>query len=806
MKLNTYRGGRNSLSLPWLNTIKTDKNTQQSNPGLSRPRNTTRKQSSKTDEPSSDEISVAKSIDEIFLDVGKLNLSYYDEIDMIRERLLQLETITFHGVLDIPYILSPSSDYEDKTTLIGGGGSTSKSVKKNLPDAKAIEPENELKKLLATIKGKISARKDLLKQITPNNIETIDALNTEFVKVSKEILTLTKEYNALIDGNEDIDNNEKLEEDKIIAKLDLEDRCEHHIDSVIERIKKLRDDYTKERNSILLEHENSENMKIHDTKVHKLIFEYDKLRETVNKPPDNLPADIIYTALITHGINVETTINDAIRRLDVEAIQYPNRKFERNINWYINLQPLDPFTITYVDCDKIITAAINSELNLNVYRELALMRRDTPEQQAERIENSAMAQKAAGARILNVWKKNFKEIIELQKIMYYKGYSTNPVAVTNLREYNEGMSDIDHRVLLIKLKNAFREKQGPYYIKVRYKEGQNMDTDPCHMFFFYSLRVITPIFPREMPGDFHLTIHLGGELAPVAPVAPIAPVAPVAPVAPIAPVAPQNINQYTFSEGKIHLRKSSKENTNKANLRPYIFTKRGPNFIGKQECMQLLPLYQPNANPTETVIYTGRIITKVLNDYLQTLHIHSKDLLEGEYQRLIYELSLVLSSKQNSYTNRKLIKAIEKLEDDIKKQFIEQTRYLTEQYCLSHNIATDNSIKDLYIKMINFIDYEKARNRKDERRIILTTNNDELRNMENDISRRLEENEAERLAQRVIRREVARAEAIAGGGKKKQNIQYTKKRYNKVSRKRYNKVSRKRYNKVSRKRKLLKYL
>ena len=217
--------------------------------------------------------------------------------------------------------------------------------------------------------------------------------------------------------------------------------------------------------------------------------------------------------------------------------------------------------------------------------------------------------------------------------------------------------------------------------------------------------------------------------------------------------------------------------------------------------MQLLPLYQPNANPTETVIYTGRIITKVLNDYLQTLHIHSKDLLEGEYQRLIYELSLVLSSKQNSYTNRKLIKAIEKLEDDIKKQFIEQTRYLTEQYCLSHNIATDNSIKDLYIKMINFIDYEKARNRKDERRIILTTNNDELRNRENDISRRLEENEAERLAQRV-----ARAEAIAGGGKKKQNIQYTKKRYNKVSRKRYNKVSRKRYNKVSRKRKLLKYL
>jgi hypothetical protein len=60
-------------------------------------------------------------LDEIFLDVGKQNLSSYDEIEMIRERLLQLETIQFHGVLKIPYLLSPSSADEGKTTSSGGG-------------------------------------------------------------------------------------------------------------------------------------------------------------------------------------------------------------------------------------------------------------------------------------------------------------------------------------------------------------------------------------------------------------------------------------------------------------------------------------------------------------------------------------------------------------------------------------------------------------------------------------------------------------------------------------------------------------
>ena len=814
MKLNTYRGGIKPYEeiRPSINP-KSDL--------LIEPQNTRQ-----TNEPSSDEIGVAKTIDEIFLDVEKQNLSYYDEIEMISERLLQLETITFHGVLDIPYMLSPSSDYEDKATLIGGGG---KAVKKRLED------------LLTTIKQERSKKEKIIEQITLNNTDQMNDLYATFVEVSKNILTLTKEYNTLIDKNKHIVTNEKLEEDKIIAKLEdtsypklTKERCDYLIDPLIDSIKKSRDEYTENRNSILVDYENSANMRFHDREVSNLIFEVKQLHEKINTPSESLLKEPEYIKLTEEDKRITTLINDKINELRQITVQKASKTFIQNVTWFKSLQPANQFTITNEDCDKIINAATKSQLNLDLD-----LKKDTSKmKEAERaalVQKAAQAQKVAGIKILNVWKKNLSEIIELQKIMYLKGYSTNKEALADLQKYHEGVDNIDINALMLRFRNAFIERQGGYFIKFRYKEGKNVDTDPCHMFFFYSLRDETPRIPQEMSGDFHLTIHLGGEQAPEAPGTSAA----HALMLPEPQPATLKMDDYDFTEGKIHLRKSSKEHTNKANLRPHIFKKRDTSFIGKEECMQLIPLYQPNANPTETVIYIGRVVTKVLNDYLQTLHIHSLDPKEIEDKLLIDRLSVLLSNEQNRDIKPRLETIIEEFEEDIQEKFRVVLRDIMLNYCLEYNNnSTDNSIKNLYIKMINFIKYEKT---KEEKRIILEINEEELRNriagLRDEINNRLTNlrglaQEVEETTTEMITRLAREAkqsrlytrrasweakkiqtakpeaskvelepslanetEASINAGKKKRKMKYTKKRHAKVSRKRHAKVSRKRHTK-----------
>lgn len=152
------------------------------------PQPSKQKSTSKRHKPTSDEISIEKSIDEIFLDVGQQNLSSYDEIEMIRERLLQLETIQFYGVLKIPYLLSPSSADEGKTTSSGGG----------LVDNLAV-----LNKQIAEKKAEQQSLLDKIENLS-SDFDDITKFNTDFVEVSKELLILTDNYNKIVRNNEEL--------------------------------------------------------------------------------------------------------------------------------------------------------------------------------------------------------------------------------------------------------------------------------------------------------------------------------------------------------------------------------------------------------------------------------------------------------------------------------------------------------------------------------------------------------------------------------------------------------------------------
>jgi hypothetical protein len=191
MKSNTYRGGIKPYEEN--EKFRNTKSDRQSSPdsvfllpeASPLPKPTKQKSTSKRHKPTSDEISIEKSIDEIFLDVGKQNLSSYDEIEMIRERLLQLETIQFHGVLKIPYLLSPSSADEGKTTSSGGG------------------VMDDLDKLNKQIEEKTAEKQSLLDKIEnlSSDFDDITKFNTNFVKVSKDLLILTDNFNQIVRDN-----------------------------------------------------------------------------------------------------------------------------------------------------------------------------------------------------------------------------------------------------------------------------------------------------------------------------------------------------------------------------------------------------------------------------------------------------------------------------------------------------------------------------------------------------------------------------------------------------------------------------
>jgi hypothetical protein len=859
MKSNTYRGGIKPYeeNEKFINT-KSDPPHRQSSPdsvfllpeASPLPKPTKQKSTSQRFEPTSDEINIEKSIDEIFLDVGKQNLSSYDEIDMIRERLLQLKTIQFYGVLEIPYVLSPSTTDEDKATSIGGTGTVSifNKMKQQQKQKQKQDMKTNLGTLYEEIKKLQHDKENLLKEIINfSDSDDISRLNTKFVNASKKLLTLTDNYNQIIRDNR-IHNIPKLNEDRVAKKklgivsnttepVSVQDvnktiaqqvrafhskitRATHEIKINAEKTEKNRKKYIEEFYSILHDYENSHAMIIHDREVSKLIFELKNLKLEITKSRETiLQHKKEYIELDEKMSEIEILITTTIK--EINKIKEPAKKDKEfpNISKenLKKIQDKNQTTITEADCN-IIKSFVNSK---DITIETA-------------------------TKYLNVWKDNFKNMIDTRKILYLKGY-TYKSALTDNQIYEDVMSKINHKIFMLELKNAFiKPVRGNLYVKVRYKPGQNMNSDPCHMFFFYSYADKNAEIEKEKNKDFHLTIHLGS-------------------------IPGEQIDIYDFTQGKIHLRADSKNIKNSANLLPHIFTKRRANFTGADKCIQVIPLYQPTANPTQEVIYIGRVVVEALNDYLQALQI---DLLGGTKRitdkKLIDDLSSFLIKRPNQYLKETLQNRIRILEDEVLVQKPILYEMITGFY-LDNFIIEQESIRTFLEAVAPINKFIREQNIYIEGIIISELTEDDYRNIIAKANKRLKQLKIEttivvpsQQQLETLITSVSTGEAIpralnmavvddafnapvsasasastshlpmffwnqapasasaseaetgipylesinprettetqVASGRKKRKIKYTKKKYNKVSNKRYTKVSNKTYNKVSRKR------
>jgi len=816
------------------------------------PKPTKQKSTSQRFEPTSDEISIEKSIDEIFLDVGKQNLSSYDEIEMIRERLLQLETIQFHGILEIPYVLSPSTADEDKATSSGGG------------------VMDDLDMLNTQIEEKKAEKQSLLDKIEnlSSDFDDITKFNTNFVKVSKDLLILTDKYNQIVRDNEelgffgvnildeDILAKKKLgigsnttepsssQQDKDITKqiTDQASDLQSNIDRITGNIDKanLRGNYNKAFYATLNDYDTSPAMIIHDNEVSKLILALKNLKLEISKPEEiKLKQDSDYKKFDISIIEIQGIIDD--KKAEITALQGDLKKKATQISlisWaeIKTLQLADQTTITKEDCKKIVDLVTNKKIT-----------------------------KAEATEILDVWNMNYKNMIDTDKILYLKGYTYKSV-VTDNQIYMDVMSKINHKIFMLELKNAFIQPvEENLYVKVRYKPGQATD-DPCHMFFFYSLPHKDTEIPKEKNKDFHLTIHLGS------------------------PKEEDTFNIDDFGKGRTHLREGSSELKNSANLIPYTYKKRDADFTRQDQCIQVIPLYQPTAKFNQPVINVGSIIVKVLNDYLQTLQI---DLLETEGikdKKLIDDLSSFLINRSNQYLKEKLQPIITELNDGVSaiqkpilrnmiiefylddtiidkesiQKFLTINKFIKQQNIYKNNIIISKFNKSYYKDIINKANVRLEQLRLEQLRLeqlyikatrahpsplVLDTLIDSVRtgtltptaqtsngskvtmavvnnafnapvlaaaasasasaaasaSAREQVMTRSKTQKATKAAQ-SSETEISYSESNEPGetrvasGRKKRKIKYTKKKYNKVSRKRYTKVSNKRYNNVSSKR------
>jgi len=774
MKSNTYSGGIKPYE-EITESINT-KSDRQSSPDsvLLRPEAsplpqlTKQKSTSQRFEPTSDEINIEKSIDEIFLDVGKQNLSSYDEIEMIRERLLQLKTIQFHGILEIPYVLSPSTTDEDKTTSSGGTVSIFNKMKQQQKQQQQ-QQKQDMKTNLDTRYEKIiklqGDKENLLERI--KNLSVFDNISrlilyNEFVNLSKELLTLTDTYNQIIRDNR-IPNIPKLNEDRVAKKKlgivsntteplsvqqDVKETIAqqaHAFYSKITRatleIEKNRKKYIEEFYSILHNYESSPAMIIHDREVSKLIFALKKLKLEITKSREIiLQHKRGYIELDEKMSEIRTLITTTIK--EINKITKPAKKDKL----CPNIRPDDLKIIQYENQTTI------TEDDCNVIKSLVGCQEITI---------------ATATKYLNVWKDNFKNMIDTRKILYLKGY-TYTSALKDNQIYQDVMSNINHKIFMLELKNAFiKPVRGNLYVKVRYKPGQYMNSDPCHMFFFYSYTYKNAEIQPEKNGDFHLTIHLGS-------------------------IPEENIDIYDFTQGKIHLRTEAKNYKKSANLLPHIFTKRRDNFTGggaaasvaaageADICIQVIPLYQPTAHPSNELIYIGRVVVEALNDYLQALQI---DLLEGTDKKLIDDLSSFLIKRPNQYLKQTLQNRIRILETEvlvIPKPILDE---MITGFYIDNFIINQESIQKFFEALASINKFIQEQNIYIERIIISKLTEDDYTNIIAEANERLKQLKIKTLE----------------GGRKKRKIKYTKRRYNKVSNKRYTKVSNKKYNKASRK-------
>jgi hypothetical protein len=676
MNSNIYRGGEEKEKF---RTTKSNPPHRQYSPdsvflplhasSLIVPQPTKQKSVSQRHKPTSDEISIEKSIDEIFLDVGKLNLSSYDEIEMIRERLLQLKTIQFYGVLEIPYVLSPSTTDEDKATSIGGAPKKQrdKTEKDKTEEDVRTQPE---------FQAKLERKEKLLTRITQSTSkEEINELyNTEFLEISKDILNFRKDSASKPNGQIDFTKLKTEDKEALITlnmmnarigrdKTDIKNREMRFMETIsteTKKINKSKEEYNKELNSIFFKYENSGDMKRHNRDVSMLISQIKKLKDEIAAPTRTLlEIEPKYIEFDAKFAQLERILINATVAID--ALQVEGRPTESELD-VINaklIQPPDPLTITVTECNKV---------NRLVLRRLIT--------------------KTLGKVIFQVWANNLRYLIDLQKSLFLKGYKINERPLIDKAKYDNIMSKVDHKSIILEFQTAFLAlaKEENKYIKFRYKPGQSPVTDPCHIFFFYRFIETEKELPEEKFGDFHLTIHLGNEQIP---------------------------DRIDFTEGKIHLVSDHNHHKNKANLLPYIFTKTNAALPGENECMQLIPSYQPNAHHNNKVIGTGRIIVKVLNEYLQTLHIDLGGTSGQQDKKLIDEISSYLLQEPNKVMKRAILHNINVFENTIQKTMNQLAREMIEGFYLSKTVAEKKDLQidkllDLLTSINNFIQQQKT--------------------------------------------------------------------------------------------------
>ena len=772
------------------------------------------------------------TIDSIISNITKQDISDDEKIQMICEKLSHLETINFYGVLTLPYIKSKVSKGEYD------GGQTHGGTKKRETDAQLLNKLDSVEKLdkeltkidreINTIEenkakneNKIEEKKEsadeiakeiidpktkpkdktALEKVAATTKQTIQNLELKIYNYNKELSSLEKTRQALIDKKETLQEDAKKREDGETERrrrttalafltawrdrrfrretetltrclenyqqqrtefIDLLGQIKANKERFMDQISSIDSHFVPTMTSDILENIRTNLEIINKENYKRKLLDYKNKRQ-------RLPQ---YEILVNKLVNSTNEVNKCKRQIRRLPAFTPTFYTEAE---RINLTCDNQFIITTPDCTKVFLLVSAGKMT-----------------------------KDSGCNILDVWLKNTTRMIELEKELFSKGYKGSNY-LTDYAIYKTEFDKIDRNTLVDKLNVAFEASQA----MGERAEHTKVKTIPLgrvgsgYMCFFYSDIVETTaiqLATLHQPKDnFHFTVHLDQGDATRHQDLPS-----------------RNVNMY--SSGSIHLTAAHGMNMYKANMRPYIFVKdRDPppidGFIGLPRCIQILPVYPGDAIETSEVIYVGRIVTDTLNTYLQELAIDSQKPIKEEennsnfrentyppiYTKLQIELpkQLRLAKKQRHLAN---IQIFEVTLATIKADLLQQMEVFSgDEKC---KIFFERMIKGPYEETLRAAEQELTNFKK----------KDKFKDNENgmdpailvEIARqgvKLDEvfpagffPEGGHINLTDIADKAIRSTAAAAAGKYKRK-KYTRKRLNKVSKKRRYKILRNRTNK-----------
>ena len=579
------------------------------------------------------------TIDSIISNIAQKNISDDEKIQMICEKLSHLETINFYGVLTLPYIKSKVSKGEYD------GGQTLGGAKKRETDAQLLDKLDSVEKIdkeltkidrdINTInenkdknENKIEEKKTsadeiakkiidpktkpkdktALEKVAATTKQAIQSLESKTYDYKKELSSLEKTRQALIDKKETLINDATARADReterrrrTAAELAqtawrsrrarretetltgcLEKYIQQHPEFIdlLEQIKVNKERFMDQISSIdsrfgpmtnnIITRIRTKLENINETNYNNRLLDYKNARQ-------GMPQYHNLETKLVDSRNAVDNCKGQIRGLPAAIPPIDFREEHRR-----TLTCANQFEITGVDCN-------------NVYR----------------LVQTGRMTRALGLEILDVWLENTRRMIELKKELFSKGYKGSTYLI-DYAIYKDEFDKIDSNKLEKKLNDAFEASQamGERVEHTIVKAKFLSDVRSGFMCFFYSeidrnaAKIRASADQRQ--GNFHLTVHLDQGVGNEA-------------------LAVRNVNMY--SSGSIHL--TGVHNMYQANMRPYIFEKDTDQppidgFIGLPRCIQILPVYPGDAIGTSEVIYVGRIVTDTLNTYLKELAINSE--------------------------------------------------------------------------------------------------------------------------------------------------------------------------------------